>query len=224
MVGPSDFLVREVEPLVAGYVGRYPQKELRNAWYNCTSIVEAWWFRKGVGATHGAAGNSPKPFGFNTSVGRGSRLMSAASSAADRLLALCLPSLVPTSTDEHHIEKLSAMFRVSIINRVVQLIRVHSANSIRLSYQSDATPTKTMEAFRKSLGAFSQLRVAGYRTSEYLLHRCFLSTSCGKHMVGMAEPRRIADNDDDPLECCVGFVVLPLSARVQGHLGDALCV
>ena len=61
-----------------------------------------------------------------------------------------------------------------------------------MSYQSDATPTKTTETFIAKCGLRRIVR-SGLRTGEYVLHRSFFTAIGGHRAVLFEEPRRVSD-------------------------------
>ena len=89
-------------------------------------------------------------------------------------------------------EKLAFMASTFLRQRTLSFVRRHSVNPISLSYQSDATPTKTTETFIGQAGMFRVVR-SGMRTGEYLLHRSFLRTADDQKTTFFGEPMRILD-------------------------------
>lgn len=134
----------------------------------------------------------------------------------DLLLQLAQPSRVMTSTDEHHIEKLAAMLQIFLRTRFLNFLRGNTTNPINISFQSDATPTKATERFVGKLGGERVLR-SGFRTGEYLLHRCVARTAGGRHMALMEEPRRIADKTTSThLSVAESFLLYPFKYGCRG--------
>ena len=100
--------------------------------------------------------------------------------------------LVPNTTQEGHMQKLSCMLSCYLLNRFQGFLRAHASRPLLISYQADCTPSTTQETFVAEANGERVVR-SGARTSEYLLHRLFGKSACGRQSVFFGPPDLLAD-------------------------------
>jgi hypothetical protein len=108
------------------------------------------------------------------------------------LARLAKPGLVPTPSQDEHMQKLSGMCWFFFRARVESFLRTHSDKPISVSYQSDCTPSTTQETIVATLGDERIVRT-GARSAEYLLHRLFARASGHEHAVLFGPPDHLQD-------------------------------